>query len=91
MDFNDVYVILNGFKRISTIVMSSSMISNGLNICYFMFYEFKQFLMNFTNLLADSGVKNHDFQNINWKFMKISETCMKFREESISDHTGVPK
>ena len=23
--------------------------------------------------------------------MKISETCMKFREESIFDHPGVPK
>ena len=35
--------------------------------------------------------KNHDFQKIHRKIMKISKTCMKFREESIFDHPRVPK
>ena len=61
------------------------------NEFYIIFIDFKQFTINFIEFLADSAVKNHDFQKTHWKIMKISETCMKFREETISDYPGVPK
>ncbi len=47
--------------------------------------------MNFILFLTDSAAKNHDFQKIGRKNLKISEVCMKFREEFDYDHPRVPR